>query len=63
MICCARHVGTLHTVAINSFGWIGRSAFRPVKEKGAALEIVPVNDLADSATLPTCARSARLTAA
>jgi glyceraldehyde 3-phosphate dehydrogenase len=38
-------------VAINGFGRIGRSALRAARNRGAAIEIVAVNDLADSATM------------
>jgi glyceraldehyde 3-phosphate dehydrogenase len=38
-------------VAINGFGRIGRSFVRSAHERGADLEIVAINDIADSATL------------
>ena len=38
-------------VAINGFGRIGRSFVRSAYERGADLEIVAVNDIADPATL------------
>ncbi len=38
-------------VGINGFGRIGRNVFRAVKEVGADLDIVAVNDITDSATL------------
>ena len=38
-------------VAINGFGRIGRSFVRSAYERGADLEIVAVNDVADPATL------------
>jgi glyceraldehyde 3-phosphate dehydrogenase len=38
-------------IAINGFGRIGRSVVRSAYERGAALEIVAVNDVADPATL------------
>ena len=38
-------------VAINGFGRIGRSFVRSAYERGADLEIVAINDVADPATL------------
>lgn len=38
-------------VAINGFGRIGRNILRAAKEKGAAFDIVAVNDITDNATL------------
>ena len=38
-------------VAINGFGRIGRSVLRAAHERGADIEIVAVNDVADAATL------------
>ena len=38
-------------VAINGFGRIGRAVMRSAIERGADLEIVAVNDIADAATL------------
>ncbi|MDP8971304.1 MAG: type I glyceraldehyde-3-phosphate dehydrogenase [Actinomycetota bacterium] len=38
-------------VGINGFGRIGRNFFRAVKESGADLDIVAVNDLTDNTTL------------
>src|SRR6478672_8804141 len=38
-------------VAINGFGRIGRCVVRAAHERGADLEIVAVNDVADAATL------------
>ncbi|HET7040745.1 MAG TPA: type I glyceraldehyde-3-phosphate dehydrogenase [Gemmatimonadales bacterium] len=38
-------------VAINGFGRIGRNVLRAAKARGAALEIVAVNDLTDTKTL------------
>ncbi len=38
-------------VAINGFGRIGRNLFRAAHESGAALEVVAVNDITDTATL------------
>ena len=38
-------------VAINGFGRVGRAAFRAAHERGADLEFVAVNDLADGAQL------------
>jgi glyceraldehyde 3-phosphate dehydrogenase len=38
-------------VAINGFGRIGRSFVRSAYERGADLEIVAINDIADPATL------------
>ena len=38
-------------VAINGFGRIGRNVLRYAKQSGAELDVVAVNDLADSATL------------
>jgi glyceraldehyde 3-phosphate dehydrogenase len=37
-------------VAINGFGRIGRSFVRSAYERGADLEIVAINDVADPAT-------------
>ncbi|MGQ4331860.1 glyceraldehyde 3-phosphate dehydrogenase NAD-binding domain-containing protein, partial [Streptomyces hayashii] len=37
-------------VGINGFGRIGRNYFRALLEQGAAIEIVAVNDLGDTAT-------------
>jgi glyceraldehyde 3-phosphate dehydrogenase len=38
-------------VAINGFGRIGRSFVRSAFERGADLEVVAINDIADAATL------------
>ena len=38
-------------VAINGFGRIGRCVLRAAHERGSALEIVAINDVADAATL------------
>src|ERR1041384_3156066 len=38
-------------VAINGFGRVGRCAFRSAFERGAAIEWVGINDLADARTL------------
>ena len=38
-------------VGINGFGRIGRNFFRAAREKGAAFDIVGVNDITDAATL------------
>jgi glyceraldehyde 3-phosphate dehydrogenase (phosphorylating) len=38
-------------VGINGFGRIGRNYFRAIKETGADIEVVGVNDLTDNATL------------
>ncbi len=38
-------------VAINGFGRIGRNVLRYAKQSGAELDVVAINDLADSATL------------
>ena len=38
-------------VAINGFGRIGRGVVRAAFERGADLEIVAINDVADAATL------------
>jgi glyceraldehyde 3-phosphate dehydrogenase len=38
-------------VGINGFGRIGRSVFRAARERGAGLEIVAVNDVADARAL------------
>src|SRR3954470_8766852 len=38
-------------VAINGFGRIGRCVLRAAHERGADLEIVAINDVADPATL------------
>src|SRR5262245_66107831 len=38
-------------VAVNGFGRIGRSLLRAAYERGADLEIVAINDVADPATL------------
>ena len=38
-------------VAINGFGRIGRGVLRAAVERGADIEIVAVNDVADAATL------------
>lgn len=40
-------------VGINGFGRIGRNFFRAVREQGADIEIVGVNDLTDNKTLAT----------
>lgn len=40
-------------VGINGFGRIGRNFFRAVREQGADIEIVGVNDLTDNKTLST----------
>ena len=38
-------------VAINGFGRIGRGVLRAAYERGADIEVVAINDLADPATL------------
>src|SRR5689334_8924010 len=38
-------------VAINGFGRVGRAAFRAAHERGADIEFVAINDLADGAQL------------
>jgi glyceraldehyde 3-phosphate dehydrogenase len=38
-------------VGINGFGRIGRNFFRAIRESGAAIEIVGINDLTDTKTL------------
>ena len=38
-------------VGINGFGRIGRNFFRALKDQGADLEVVAVNDLTDTKTL------------
>ncbi|HEX9729845.1 MAG TPA: type I glyceraldehyde-3-phosphate dehydrogenase [Gemmatimonadales bacterium] len=38
-------------IAINGFGRIGRNVLRAIKKRGAALELVAVNDLTDAGTL------------
>jgi len=38
-------------VGINGFGRIGRNYFRAIREQGADIEVVGVNDLTDNATL------------
>jgi glyceraldehyde 3-phosphate dehydrogenase len=44
------------TVAINGFGRIGRAFLRSAAERGADVEVVAVNDVADAATLAALLR-------
>ena len=43
-------------VAINGFGRIGRGFLRSARERGADIEVVAVNDVADTATLAALLR-------
>ncbi|TIH63447.1 aldehyde dehydrogenase, partial [Klebsiella pneumoniae] len=38
-------------VGINGFGRIGRNFYRAIREQGADIEVVGVNDLTDNRTL------------
>ncbi len=38
-------------IGINGFGRIGRNFFRALRQKGADLEVVAINDLGDAATM------------
>jgi glyceraldehyde 3-phosphate dehydrogenase len=49
-----RHVSV--RVAINGFGRVGRCFFRSAQQRGADIEIVAVNDVADAATLAALLR-------
>jgi len=41
----------MHRIAINGFGRVGRAAFRVAHDRGAAVDIAAINDVADAGTL------------